>query len=128
VCVADAADAALAAATRAASGAEPAHRVVDLVGPETLTYRDLVARLARAAAAQGLPAAFETRSVPLEQAERRAAAGGYHGMLPDELDCLLCDETSDPRPLEALLGRPLTPLDEALSLATTGDEDRRDSA
>jgi hypothetical protein len=38
-------------------------------------------------------------------------------MLPDELDCLLCDEVSDPAPLESLLGRSLTPLDEALAAA-----------
>jgi hypothetical protein len=38
-------------------------------------------------------------------------------MLPDELDCLLCDEVSDPAPLASLLGRPLTPLDEALAAA-----------
>jgi len=37
-------------------------------------------------------------------------------MLSD-LDCLLCDEVSDPRPLEALIGRPLTPLDDALAAA-----------
>ena len=38
-------------------------------------------------------------------------------MLSDELDCLLCDEVSDHRPLELLLGRFLTPLDEALAVA-----------
>jgi hypothetical protein len=38
-------------------------------------------------------------------------------MLPDELDCLLCDEVADPAPLATLLGRPLTPLDEALAEA-----------
>ena len=57
------------------------------------------------------------REVPIEEADRRARAGGYQGMLPDELDCLLCDEVSDPAPLAALLGRPLTPLDEALAAA-----------
>jgi hypothetical protein len=36
-------------------------------------------------------------------------------MLPDELDCLLCDEVSDPKPVEALLARPLTALGAALS-------------
>jgi hypothetical protein len=38
-------------------------------------------------------------------------------MLPDELDCLLCDEIADPAPLVALLGRPLTPLDATLAAA-----------
>ena len=41
-------------------------------------------------------------------------------MLPDELDCLLCDEVADPRPLETLLGTALTPLDDALVAATGG--------
>jgi len=52
--------------------------------------------------------------VSVAEADRQAAAGGYRGMMPDELDCLLCDEVADARPLEALLGRFLTPLDEAL--------------
>ena len=38
-------------------------------------------------------------------------------MGPDELDCLLCDEVADHAPLEALLARRLTPLDEALAAA-----------
>jgi hypothetical protein len=38
-------------------------------------------------------------------------------MLPDELDCMLCDEVADATPLEALLGRELISLDEALRRA-----------
>jgi hypothetical protein len=57
------------------------------------------------------------RELPVAEADRQAKAGGYRGMLPDELDCLLCDEVADERPLEALLGRFLTPLDEALASA-----------
>jgi hypothetical protein len=38
-------------------------------------------------------------------------------MGPDELDCLLCDEVGDARPLEALLGGFLTPLDAAIEAA-----------
>jgi hypothetical protein len=56
----------------------------------------------------------------VEEAERRAASGGYRGLLADELDCLLCDEVGDPGPLEALLGRFLTPLDEAVDKAVRG--------
>jgi hypothetical protein len=41
-------------------------------------------------------------------------------MLPDELDCMLCDEVADPAPLAALLGRPLTPLDAAIDAAVAG--------
>ena len=92
-------------------------RVYDLVGPEAVAYARLVERLAAAARAHGRPAAYRVREVPVEEADRRARRGGYQGMLPEELDCLLCDEVSDGAPLEALLGRSLTPLDDALGAA-----------
>jgi NADH dehydrogenase len=114
VAVADAADGVLAAVERPGD-AFPT--VFDLVGPEAVSYAGLLQRLARVAHAEGRPAELRVRAVPIEEAERRAGAGGYLGMLPDELDCLLCDEVSDPAPLEALLGRRLTPLDEALAAA-----------
>ena len=63
------------------------------------------------------PTELRVREIPVDEADRRARAGGYQGMLADELDCLLCDEVSDPAPLEALLGRKLLPLDEALAVA-----------
>ena len=110
VAVADAAQAILAAAR----GLAARHAVFDLVGPEAVSYHDLQNRLVRAA---GPGRAISIREVPVPEAERQAAAGGYHGMLPDELDCLLCDEVADARPLAALLGRPLTALDEALVAA-----------
>jgi hypothetical protein len=65
----------------------------------------------------GRTAPLRVREIPIEEADRQARAGGYQGMLPDELDCLLCDEVSDPTPLETLLGRRLLPLDEALAAA-----------
>jgi NADH dehydrogenase len=121
VAVADAAAAILAAATLAPSpDRRTRHRVLDLVGPTPLAYRDFVELLAQAVRARGRPVAFETRSVPVEEADRLAAAGGYRGMLREELDCLLCDEVSDPGPLAVLLGRPLTELDEALAVAVAG--------
>jgi nucleoside-diphosphate-sugar epimerase len=119
--VADAAAAVLAAATLPASAdRRTRHRVFDLVGPTPIAYRDFVERVAETARSEGRPARFETRSVPVEEADRQAAAGGYRGMPPDELDCLLCDEVSDPGPLTVLLGRPLTPLDEAVAVAVRG--------
>ena len=93
------------------------HRVFDLVGPEPLSVRDFVSRVGEAARALGEGREFTVRSVPLAEADRAAAAGGWHGMPPDELDCLLCDEVSDPAPLQALLGRPLTPVAVALDRA-----------
>jgi len=115
IAVADAADGVLAAVERPA-GAFPT--VIDLVGPEAIAYRRLVERLVSVAAALGRTVELRVREVPIEEAERRARGGdGYQGLLADELDCLLCDEVSDPAPLVALLGRPLTPLDEALAAA-----------
>jgi hypothetical protein len=91
--------------------------VFDLVGPETVSYERLIERVGRIARAWGKPADYRVREVPIEEADRRAAQGDFHGHRPDDLDCLLCDEVSDPHPLESLLGRPLTPLDEALTAA-----------
>jgi len=114
VSVADAAGAVLAAVERPAD-AFPI--VLDLVGPEAVSYASLLERLARVARAVGRQAELRVREVPIAEADRRARSGGYRGMLPDELDCLLCDEVADPAPLAALLGRPLTPLDDALAEA-----------
>lgn len=92
-------------------------RVFDLVGPEALPYARFLDRLAAVARAQGKPADYRVREVPIEEADRQARAGGYQGMREDALDCLLCDEVSDSGPLEALRGRFLTPLDESLAAA-----------
>ncbi len=94
-----------------------APRVYDLVGPEPLAHDRFLERLAVLARAHGKPATFRLLTTPIEEADRQARAGGYQGMLADELDCLLCDEVSDAAPLEALLGRFLTPVDEALAAA-----------
>jgi nucleoside-diphosphate-sugar epimerase len=112
--VADAAALVLAAATGPGGGFPT---VFDLVGPEPLSYGQLLDRLAQVARAEGRSLAYDVREIPLAEADRQARAGGYQGMLPDELDCLLCDEVGDPTPLVALLGRPLTPLAEALAAA-----------
>jgi nucleoside-diphosphate-sugar epimerase len=114
IAVADAADLVLAAARRPGD-AFPT--VFDLVGPEALSYEALLRRVSAVARRLGRPAELRVREIAIEEAERRARAGGYQGLLPDELDCLLCDEVSDPAPLTALLGRALTPLDEALAAA-----------
>jgi nucleoside-diphosphate-sugar epimerase len=109
--------AAIEAPAPAAAPPRPPHHVLDLVGPEIVSYRQLVERVGRIARALGKAGDHRVREVPTEEAERRAAEGGFHGHRPDDLDCLLCDEVSDPRPLEALIGRPLTPLDDALTAA-----------
>ncbi len=117
IAVSDVAELVLAALARPA-GDFPT--VFDLVGPEPVRYAELLERLLAVAPWQGRPARLRVREVEIAEAERQARSGGYQGMLPDELDCLLCDEVADPAPLVALLGRPLVPLDEALATAVAG--------
>jgi hypothetical protein len=117
IAVADAVALALAAVGRP-QGAFPT--VFDLVGPEPVSYDALLRRVTLVARRLGRPDELRVREIPVAEAETRAREGGYHGLLPDELDCLLCDEVSDPAPLVALLGRPLAPLDDALAAAVAG--------
>ena len=115
IAVADAAAAVLAAIARPAGGFPTAF---DLVGPEPIPYARLLERLEAVARGLGRPVRLRVREVEIEEAETRArAVAGYLGLGPDELDCLLCDEVADHAPLEALLARRLTPLDEALAAA-----------
>jgi NADH dehydrogenase len=114
--VRDAAAAAVAAVER--EGRHPA--VIDLVGPEPVSFQDLLERVGRLAREQGRAGEHRIRQVAVEDAERRAAAGGFHGLGPDSLDCLLCDEVADRGPLEALLGRFLTTLEDTLAAAVRG--------
>jgi NADH dehydrogenase len=117
IAVSDVAEAIVVGAEGVALPAEPGpHRVYDLVGPEALSLDSFVLRLAATARAAGLAAEVRFREVPLADADRLAAAGGFEGMLPEELDCMLCDEVGGPAPLERLLGRPLMPLDDALAV------------
>jgi len=115
IAVADATALVLAALARPAGGFPT---VFDLVGPEAVPYARLLERLEAVARGLGRALRLRVREVEIAEAERQARGGtGYQGMGPDALDCLLCDEVSDHAPLEALLGRRLTPLDEALAAA-----------
>jgi NADH dehydrogenase len=110
--------AAVAGPTPAPAPGRGPHRVLDLVGPRPMRFDEFIAALAEVARSLRRPAEFRIREVPVGEADGRARAG--QGMPPDELDTLLCDEVGDPRPLEALLGRFLTPVDEALAAAVRG--------
>jgi NADH dehydrogenase len=112
----------VAALVLAAVGRPPASfpTVFDLVGPEPVSYAALLERLTGVAQRLDRGGSLRVREVEIARAERQARAGGYQGMLADELDCLLCDEVADAAPLEALLGRALVPLDEALAAALSG--------
>jgi nucleoside-diphosphate-sugar epimerase len=92
-------------------------KVFDLVGPEAVSFTAFLQRFGAVAREAGKVASWRVEHVPVEAAEAKARAGGYRGMLPDELDCMLCDEVADAAPLEQFLGRPLVPLDEALRMA-----------
>jgi NADH dehydrogenase len=87
-------------------------RVVDLVGPEIVSYRTLVERIASIMGRR-----VEIRERPVGEALAQARATGYFGLRPHDLACLLCDEVSDHAPVEALVGRPLETLDHMLERA-----------
>jgi nucleoside-diphosphate-sugar epimerase len=119
--VRDAAAAVIAAVTGPTPAPAPGrgpHRIVDLVGAQAITFNAFVDALAAAARRAGRRAQFAVREVAVAEADRRARAG--EGMAPEDVDVMLCDETGDPRAMEALLGRFLTPLDEALAAAVRG--------
>jgi NADH dehydrogenase len=90
---------------------------LDLVGPEPIRFDRLLERLGNVAREAGKAGAFQVRVVGIADAEAKAGAGGFLGMAPEALDCLLSDEVADPAPIVSLLGRPLTPLDAALKAA-----------
>jgi NADH dehydrogenase len=115
VAVVDAAELILRASLGGGPGDPP--RVFDLVGPEALTFADFVQRFGKLVREAGLSGPWRIEFIPLAAADECAKAGGYRGMLPDELDCMLCDEVADAAPLERFLGRPLLPLAEALRAA-----------
>lgn len=102
---------------RAAAAPFGVPHVFDLVGPEPITYAAFLERFAAVARRAGRPATLHVEEIPVEQALREARAGGWRGMLADELACLLCDEVGDAGPLRALLGAELTPLDEVIASA-----------
>lgn len=110
--VEDAARASLAVLER--TDASP--RVIDLVGPEIVSYRALIGRIS---AVTGQP--VDIRERPIDETIAIARASGYFGLSPTDLDCLLCDEVGDPGPVKALKGAPLEGLDAVIgrTLAAT---------
>jgi len=87
------------------SSASP--RVIDLVGPEILSYRALITRIASLMGRR-----VEIRERALEEAQAQARETGYFGLRPHDLACLLCDEVSDPGPVASLVGGALETLDQ----------------
>lgn len=102
----------------AATGPAERHRVFDLVGPEPISCQAFYERLGAIARRAGKVGEWRIREVSVAEADRASLTPeGYRGMGKDELDCLLCDEIGDARPLEGLLGSFLTPLDAAIAAA-----------
>jgi nucleoside-diphosphate-sugar epimerase len=107
----------------AVDSAAASPRVVDLVGPEILSYRTLVARIAAA-----MGRAITMRERPVEEALAQARQSGYFGLKPHDLACLLCDEVSDARSAEALVGARLEGLDEMIDRTIRAFRPSRTSA
>lgn len=97
-------------AARAILGAlereDPAPRVIDLVGPEVVSYRSLVGRVG---SIMGRPVEIAER--PIDQVLAQARESNYFGMTPTDLACLLCDEVSDVSATAELAGGGLETLD-----------------
>jgi NADH dehydrogenase len=98
---------------------ERSHQVFDLVGPTAISFDAFVRRLGDLARQQGAVADYRISEIPIAECERQARSGGFHGMGPEDLDCLLCDEVADAAPLRALLGREPIPLVEAMASTLT---------
>ena len=80
-------------------------RVVDLVGPEVISYRELLLRMMEI---MGRRVTLVER--PVDEALAQARASRYFGMRPHDLACLLCDEVGDSRGVESLVEGSLSPL------------------
>lgn len=90
----------------ALGSAQTSPRVVDLVGPEVVSYRDLIGRLGPI-----LNRSLAIRERPLDEALALARRSSYFGLKAHDLACLLCDEVADPGPVEGLVGAPLESLE-----------------
>ena len=87
-------------------------RVLDLVGPESLPMREVIARGARLRGRR-------SRVLPVPRAVARALLGlralvARGGLTPDVLDVMMTDVCCDPKPAAQALGIELTPLDDTI--------------
>ena len=115
IAVSDATALILAAIARPA-GAFPS--VFDLVGPEAIAYARLLERVETVARGLGRAARLRVREIADRRSGRAGARAGRlprHGARRARLPAVR--RGGDQAPLETLLGRRLTPLDEALAAA-----------
>ncbi len=103
------------------------HRVIDLVGPQAITFHDFVDALAAPRASGGGPPSSACARSPWRR--RTAGRARARECRRKSWTASSATRSGDARPLEALLGRFLTPLDEALDAAVRGTPpEKRSSA
>jgi nucleoside-diphosphate-sugar epimerase len=97
---------------RAALGWGQDHSVYDLVGPETITFLELISRVAAIMTEDGFDVPnYKIRKVPVE------AAPEALGISREEVDVMRCDVVGDATPFTRDFQIALTPLDEAFRAA-----------
>jgi len=102
---------------RAATGLGNANSIYDLVGPETISFMQLIPRIANIMRSEGLTVPiYEVQNVPLEKAAE------VLGLSQEEIDVMLCDVLGDPERFTRDFGISLTPLDEAIRAAVRAEK------
>jgi nucleoside-diphosphate-sugar epimerase len=97
---------------RAALGWGEPHSAYDLVGPETVTFMDLISRVVKIMAEEG----FNVPSYKIHKVLVKEAPESL-GISREEIDVMLCDVLGDVTPFTRDFQITLTPLDEAIRAA-----------
>jgi NADH dehydrogenase len=101
---------------RAATGAGRANAIYDLVGPEPITYTQLVPRVAAIMADEGFRVPpYTVTHVPLDRAAH------VLGLAPEEVDVTQSDVRGDPAPVTRDFRIAFTPLDTAIRAAVRAE-------
>ncbi len=97
---------------QAVTGQGAPNQIYDLVGPEVVTFTQLIARVAALMEQEGyiLPE-FTVQHIPLQDAST------IMGIAQEEIDVMLSDAIGDPSPLLRDFNMSLTPLDTAIQAA-----------
>lgn len=101
---------------RAATGIGRVNAIYDLVGPEPITYTQLVPRVAAIMAEEGFAVPpYVVTHVPLDR------AADTLGLAPEEVDVAQSDVVGDPAPVARDFRLALTPLDAAIRAAVRSE-------
>jgi NADH dehydrogenase len=100
----------------AVTGHGTPNQIFDLVGPEVITFTQLISRVATVMEQEGytLPE-FTIQHIPLQD------ASDIMGLAQEEIDVMLSDAIGDPIPLLKDLNISLTPLDTAIQEAVRAE-------